>query len=84
MTNITDDVLMDLDLIKQHQFQLDLENSVMLLIAVKITEQGLSLRKAMLQGNDLPRTAESRRLCLEGCKLLGKSVNLKRRAGKQL
>lgn len=49
----------------KHEFQLELENSVIKTnrdeIAVKKTEQGLIAKKITLQENDLPRDVESRR-----------------------
>lgn len=47
---------------KQHKFNLDLENNVLKTsrdeIAVKMIEQSLSSRKVMLLGNDLLRSME--------------------------
>lgn len=57
--------MMDLNLVNKHEFQLELENSVIKTnrdeIAVKKTEQGLIAKKITLQENDLPRDVESRR-----------------------
>jgi len=57
VANITDDVLMGLDLVKQHKFYLDLENSLIKVnrdeFSVKMTEQ--TTRRVTLQGNYLPR-----------------------------
>lgn len=56
---------MELDLMKQHTFQLDLQYSVIKTgrdeIAVKMAEQSLRSQKVMLQRNDLTKAVESRR-----------------------
>jgi len=66
VANITDEVLMGLDLMKQHKFHLDLENSVnSSQLVLMMAEQ--ATRRVTLQGNDLSRAMEARS-CQEGCK----------------
>jgi len=71
LANITDKVLMGLDLMRLHKFHLDLENSVIKTnrkeFSVKMVEQ--TTRKVTLQENDLPRAMEARP-CQEGCNII--------------
>jgi len=67
IANLTDDILMRLDLMRQHTFHLDLENSVIKTkrneFSVNMVEQ--TTRKVTLQGNYLPRVMKARP-CQEG------------------
>jgi len=71
VANITEDVLMGLDVMWQHKFHFNLKNSIIKInrdeFSVKMVEQ--MKREVTLQGNYLPRAMKARP-CQEGCKRL--------------